>query len=66
MKIAGHANGRAFMAGRDGNLYELCYSVRQNFTYAMLGLGDPTVKKTCERWETALFFCFYVVQGFGR
>ncbi|CAM9540207.1 unnamed protein product [Ascophyllum nodosum] len=48
-KIAGHANGRAFMAGRDGNLYELCYSVRQNFTYATLGFGDPTVKKTCER-----------------
>lgn len=37
------------MAGRDGNLYELTYSVQQALTFASLGFGDPKVIKKCER-----------------
>ncbi|CAN0587419.1 unnamed protein product, partial [Ectocarpus sp. 12 AP-2014] len=31
LKIAAHPNGRVFMAGKDGNLYELTYSVAYGF-----------------------------------
>lgn len=54
-KIRGHANGRAFMAGRDGNLYELTYSVQQALTFASLGFGDPKVIKKCERYVAVAF-----------
>lgn len=49
LKIAGHPNGRVFMAGKDGNLYELTYTVAYGFLYSVFFVGDPAGSRKCER-----------------
>lgn len=49
LKIAGHPNGRVFMAGKDGNMYELSYSVSYGFMYSVFFVGDATGARKCKR-----------------
>ncbi|CAN0238023.1 unnamed protein product, partial [Scytosiphon promiscuus] len=49
LKIAAHPNGRIFMAGKDGNLYELTYSVAYGFWYSVFYVGNPASTRRCER-----------------
>lgn len=49
LKIAAHPNGRVFMAGKDGNLYELTYSVAYGFWYSVFFVGSPRGHRKCER-----------------
>lgn len=49
LKIAGHTNGRVFMAGKDGKLYELSYALEYGFMYSVFFVGDPSAKRKCER-----------------
>lgn len=49
LKITGHPNGRVFMAGKDGNLYELTYTVAYGFLYSVFFVGDPAGARKCER-----------------
>lgn len=49
LKIAGHPNGRVFMAGKDGNLYELSYTVEYGFMYSVFYVGDSTGERKCKR-----------------
>ena len=49
LKIAAHPNGRVFMAGKDGNLYELTYTVAYGFLYSVFFVGDPSGTRKCER-----------------
>lgn len=42
LKITGHPNGRILMAGKDGSLYELGYSVAYGFMYHVrVGIFPP-------------------------
>ncbi len=49
LKIAAHPNGRVFMAGKDGNLYELTYSVAYGFWYSVFFVGSPGGTRRCDR-----------------
>ncbi|CAM9600176.1 unnamed protein product, partial [Choristocarpus tenellus] len=49
LKIVGHPNGRVFMAGKDGNLYELEYRVTYGFMYSVFFVGDSTGTRKCRR-----------------
>ncbi|CAM9519333.1 unnamed protein product, partial [Ectocarpus sp. 12 AP-2014] len=49
LKIAAHPNGRVFMAGKDGNLYELTYSVAYGFWYSVFSVGSPVPSRQCSR-----------------
>ncbi|CAN0131010.1 unnamed protein product, partial [Ectocarpus fasciculatus] len=49
LKIAAHPNGRVFMAGKDGNLYELTYSVAYGFWYSVFSVGNPVPSRQCSR-----------------
>eukprot|EP00752_Nemacystus_decipiens_P013044 g11539.t1 len=49
LKIAAHPNGRVFMAGKDGNLYELTYSVAYGFWYSVFFVGSPKRHRMCDR-----------------
>lgn len=49
LKIAAHPNGRVFMAGKDGNMYELTYTVSYGFMYSVFFVGDSTGSRKCKR-----------------
>lgn len=49
LKIAAHPNGRVFMAGKDGNLYELTYTVAYGFWYSVFFVGSPKGTQKCDR-----------------
>lgn len=49
MKITSHPNGRVFMAGRDGNMYEFTYTLEYGFMYSVFFVGDSTGQRKCKR-----------------
>ncbi|CAM9224570.1 unnamed protein product [Chrysoparadoxa australica] len=49
LKIVGHPSGRIFMAGKDGNLYELEYDTVQGVLATYLGIGRGSGQRHCTK-----------------